>query len=767
MMIKISIDGRNVEARPGTTVLETAKSHGIYIPNLCSSRQLAPYGGCRLCLVEIKGKRGYPPACCTYVEDGLEIQTETAELQTMRRHTLELILSEHPHACLICTEKKNCDEYKSTIRKVGEVTGCVLCPANGDCRLQEAVEHIKPERVNFPAFYRQFEVHREDPFFDRNYNLCILCGRCVRVCNEVRGASVVSFVYRGPQAVIETAFDRPLLDSACQFCGACVDVCPTGALNERAVKGQGIPQEKRDALCPLCGIGCTLEAGVSHERILGTVPKEGDYLNDGQACVKGRFVFREAVHSPKRLLRPMIRQNGELVETGWDEVLDFAAAKLKAGSGGRAALVSSPQLSLEDQYVFFKFARDFWQAKPLHDIPKASAVADYWEELHALGIDPALNFELGSIAGAKSILVAGTNLTVSQPILWLEVLKAVRQGAALMGVNPEEPSIGRFASHIFRTKPDGEPHLLSALARLFVETGGRDESTVIPGHGEFVRSLEGLNVSQALAEGREGEANLISAARLLAEKRPGIILFGSGLAGRPDSGRIVRLLWNLSLHSGARVIPLADDNNERGCFELCRWLAEGHVREDVAQNRGKILYLAGEMPALRDKPSEFFLFQGCYSNDNVQFADAVLPAASFAETEGTYVNLEGRIQKSRQVVLPAGESRPDWWIFSQLARRMGSRDYDYQSQAEIAEELAGAVPALAEVARHHKKGRPAFVAEFPDQVRHFVPVPADAVSPEKKTGDARRGKDIYRGLNLAEEVKGLKRLREKSGGRHA
>jgi len=225
--MKVIIDGKSIETDSKRTILDIARDNGISIPSLCDHPELIPFTGCRLCLVQIEGKRGFLPACSTEPEEGMKVKTQTPKLRRLRKQILELILSEHPNACLICQEKENCDEMKSTIRKVGEATGCVLCPNNGRCQLQDVVEEIGIERVHFPSVYKNLEVQRGDPFFDRNFNLCILCGRCVRICREVRGLSTLTFIQRGPETVVGTALDRSLRDSNCQFCGACVDVCPT------------------------------------------------------------------------------------------------------------------------------------------------------------------------------------------------------------------------------------------------------------------------------------------------------------------------------------------------------------------------------------------------------------------------------------------------------------------------------------------------------------------------------------------------------------
>ncbi len=772
-MIKLKINGRDITAPPGSTVLEAAQAHGISIPNLCAAKDLTPYGGCRLCLVEIKGKGGYLPACATAVEDGLEVTTDTPRLQSLRRQTLELILSEHPHACLICSEKKDCEEYKSTIRKVGEVTGCVLCSENGRCGLQDVVNELKIERVRWPAAYRNFEVHREDPFFDRNYNLCILCARCVRVCREVRGAAAISVVFRGPQAVVGTSLDRPLIDSGCRFCGACVDVCPTGSLTERGLKGEAPPDERGDTVCPLCSLGCALEVDVKKGRIVSTRPQEDAPVNRGQACVKGRFIVKDVVHTQKRILRPMIRQNGGLVETNWDEALGFVAQELSKGEDKTAGMVVSSQLSLEDQYVAQKFARQVLHTEPWIDFPHRSMPLLFRTELQKRQISLPLNFESSFLASARTILIAGADLVFSHPILWVEIHKAIRQGAKLLIWNSGATALDRRASVSLRTAPGSELSALVFLCRHLMEHPPLDKWSGIPAWDEFKASLETAGETILGSTTALSREDLIASVSLLKEPGPAVFLIGPGLVQGSDTPRLVQMFWNLALLCEARVIPLSVENNERGVIEL--WPGpsmngkyETRFSDGPERDRHRALHLAGNLPGLgQEKPADFLVVQGCYRSVANDLADVLLPAATWAETDGTFINAEGRIQKFKRLINPVGEARQDWWIFCRLADKMGSRDFPYQSLAEIADEISHAKPSLHEIsARHLKRGRPAFVGEESQSSSRFLPL----TSPEVKTGVDHEASfvrpmagipDYYRGLDLCEEVRGLKRLREK------
>jgi len=757
--MRFTIDGREVQVEGRKTILEVAREHGVDIPSLCDHPRLDSFAGCRMCLVEVKGKRGFVPACSSYAEEGLEVMTTTPELQTLRRNVLSLILSEHPSACLICAEKDKCDDLKSTIRKVGEVTGCVLCGENGRCRLQDVVRAVGLDKLQFQPVYRNLEIRRDDPFFDRNNNLCILCGKCVRVCHEVRGASVISFVSRGPSAVIGTPFDRTLLESGCQFCGACVDVCPTGALTERAVRPEMPPEKTGPVICPLCGMGCTLDVEIRGKRVLASRPSENGPVNRGQACVKGRFAVREAVMGRARVLEPLLKSGEGHRPVSWDKAMEFAASKLSEFKGDEVALVVSPQSAAEDLYLLYKFAREGLKTTAVGPVEGGSLVQDCRDMARRHGIDLPLNFDLRELADASAFFVLGADLPVSHPVLWLEVFAALRKGAELHVAQSGTMALCRHASSLVRLRPGSEGVLLSALSGL-VQGGKASAGSIRNIPTRTAADLMGITVGE-----------LESLATTLSARKPLVILAGPGLIRQPGGKRNLEALWNLALALGARFFPLAESINERAVLEFREFFSApdmtwDRIMDGIRLKRIRALYLAGPAPVLGEEKPEFLISQTPFMDGNAGIADVVLPASTFVESGGTFVNVEGRIQTFGPVLATRGGSKPDWRIVSELAGKMGLPGFYFSSCDHLQEEIRVRCRGFAEAFPETSTSRGAeFLKE--ERLGAKEPVPMDGgFAPAAPTEEypfllrTYPSSTLYRGRDLALEIKGLGKIRD-------
>ncbi len=335
-MVQLEINGRKISVPEGTTILEAAQSCGIEIPNLCYDKDLTAAGACRLCVVKVEGFRNLPSSCTTKVQEGMKVFTEDPEVIDARKTILELMLANHPNDCMTCEK-------------------------TGNCRLQDYCYKYGIKSSPFIGERKDFPIDSVNHLIERDQNKCILCGKCVRVCSEIQVTNAIELTDRGFYTKVTTPFDKPLDIDYCRFCGQCIEMCPTGALINKQIKGtRPWEVEKVRTTCPFCGTGCNFDLNVKDGKVIGVTANENSPVNGRSMCVKGRF-HTDFIYSPERITKPLIRENGELKETTWEKALDYIAEKLSSikqehGADSIAAL-SSARCTNEDNFVMQKFMR--------------------------------------------------------------------------------------------------------------------------------------------------------------------------------------------------------------------------------------------------------------------------------------------------------------------------------------------------------------------------------------------------------------------------
>jgi len=717
-MVTLTIDGIQVTVPRGTMILEAAKAAGVKIPTLCNNKRLLPFGACRLCVVQQKGRRGLIPACFNPVRNGMEILTNTPEVIKARKIQLQLILISHP-------------------------LDCPVCDAGGQCELQNLVYEYGVADNLFKGEKAHLPVDHVSPFIERNPNRCILCGMCVRICDEVVGANELSFVNRGWKTKIGTDFDRPL---QCEFCGNCISVCPVGALNDRLFlhKARVWDLQETNTICGYCGVGCTLTIGTKDEKIKRVRAEENLGVNQGNLCVKGRFGW-EYIHHPERLTAPLIRKNGTLVKSSWEEALELVSKRfqeIKDTKGGKAiAGLASPRLTNEELYTFQKLLRGVWQTNNIDHAGGYSYAANLALQ-ESLGWAASTN-SFNQIRQADVILAVRCDLSATHPIIKSEVVMAVkRRKAKLVVINSRHIYLKKFASLDLILKPGTEVALLNGLAYIIGQEGLANQefmATRPEGFVQWQKTLEQYTPENVALICGVSVSALKEAARLYARGPNSVILIATGQASTKHDRALARAAANLALMTGqigkenAGVFILNEKNNAQGALDMgvTPHLLPGYVLVDnvnerkrleklwqmsIPENPGKGageilqaalngeikgLYIVGENPlvnypqaALTKKALEkvdFLVVQDCFLSETASLAQVVFPAATFAEKEGTFTNAERRVQRVRRALLPPEEAQTDLWIFRQLAKLSGAPVVP-NSAREVMEEIRVAVP---------------------------------------------------------------------------
>jgi len=715
-MPNLTINGRAVRVAAGKTILDACRAAEIYVPTLCDDPQLKPYGACRLCLVRVDGMRGLPSACTTPAEEGMAVTTDDDEILEVRQWTTRLLLADHPLDCLTCEQ----------------------C---GVCQLQEVVEYIGVRDRVLRPMTRSAKVDMSNACFSVDMEKCILCGLCVRACDEIQNLGAIDLVRRGFDSAVEPFGGGPIMGSICESCGECVERCPTGALAPRRYLK---PEREVSSVCPYCGTGCRIMLGARGDTLVSARGDADSPVSRGRLCVKGRFGSFEFVTHPDRITAPLIRQGEDFREASWEEALALVVERLKGYRGAVFGGLSSAKVCNEDNYVFQKFVRAVMGTNNIDHCARlchSSTVAGLRQSFGS----GAMTNPADDLLDAEVILVTGSNTTENHPIIGLKIREAVARGAKLILFDPRRIQLSEIATLWARQWPGTDVAWINGLLHVIIRDGLMNT--------EFVQSrTEGFeaveHVVAAYTPERVAEITgvaaetIAEAARLYATAERAAIVYSMGITQHVTGTDNVRSLANLALITGhigkpgTGVNPLRGQSNVQGSCDMgalpnfypgYQQVGDDAVRAKFEQAWGtplspndgltvtemlpaildgkvKALYIMGENPVLSDADIshveealgqlEFLVVQDIFLTETARFADVVLPASSYAERDGTYTNTERRVQLTSPVVRPPGQTRRDWEIICEISTALGY-PMAYASSAEIMDEMRALTPFYA------------------------------------------------------------------------
>jgi len=734
--VQLTIDGQPVSVPSGTSIMRAAAAIDTRIPKLCATDRLEAFGSCRMCLVEIEGRKGTPASCTTPVEAGMAVSTQTPRLEALRRGVMELYISDHPLDCLTCS-------------------------ANGDCELQDTAGEVglREVRYGFEGENHLAEpVDTSNPYFQFDGSKCIVCSRCVRACDEIQGTLALTVDSRGFGSKISAGLDEGFFDSECVSCGACVQVCPTATLMEKSVVEHGQPRRSVKTTCAYCGVGCSFIAELQGDEVVRMTPDTEGGANAGHSCVKGRFAWGYASH-PDRVLKPMVREaiTDAWREVEWDEAIAFAAQRFKAiqaahGTGAIGGITSS-RCTNEEVYVVQKMVRAAFGNNNVDTCARVCHSPTGYGLKNTFGTSAGTQ-DFRSVDEADVILVIGANPTDAHPVFASRMKQRLRAGAKLIVIDPRATDLVRSphiqADHHIQLRPGTNVAVVNALAHVIVTealvdrdfVAERCEDESFARWAEFIAREENSPEAVEAISGVPAET-LRQAARLYAGGGNGAIYYGLGVTEHSQGSSMVMGMANLAMatgnigRNGVGVNPLRGQNNVQGSCDMGSFPHEfpgyRHVSDDATRalfaeawsqdlsgepglripnmlsaaldGSFKGLFVQGEDIAQSDpdtqnvqaalRAMDCVIVQDLFLNETAAFAHVFLPGTAFLEKDGTFINAERRINRVRPA-MPDKQGLSEWETVCRLARAMGY-NMAYPDAAAIMDEIAALTPSFAGV----------------------------------------------------------------------